>query len=146
MNKKFHISDVLSVTTGRLVSDRHIEGVCDILEWMSGESLMTHQLPRVGKEAKPVLSAKFPHLSKESLSADLDELDQLLQSANRDQKKSAAIVRSWVSALASRFGSEFAVPKLNENQHEYIDPTSELAEKVHPDRIIVARPRGIDLS
>ena len=137
--KNFHISDVLSITTGRLVSSRHIEGVYDILGWMSGESLMTHQLPRVGEEAEPVLSEKYPHLSKEAMASDLLELDRLLLEANRDQEKSAAAVRSWVDAIAAKFGLDFAVPKLNEDQHERIDPHSELAEKIHPDRIITVR-------
>jgi hypothetical protein len=29
--KQFHISDVLSITTGRLVSTRHMTGVYDLL-------------------------------------------------------------------------------------------------------------------
>ena len=60
--KDFHIGDILSVTTGRLVSPRHIEGVYDILNWMTGESLFTHQLPRVSREAGPVLLAAHPQI------------------------------------------------------------------------------------
>lgn len=47
--KSFHIGDVLSAMTGTLVSPRHIGGVYDVLNWMTGESLMTHQLPRASR-------------------------------------------------------------------------------------------------
>lgn len=46
----FHIGDILSITTGRLVSPRHIDGVYDILNWMTGDNLFTHQLPRAAGE------------------------------------------------------------------------------------------------
>lgn len=45
--KTFHLGDILTITTGRLVSPRHMEGVYDILNWMTGEDLLvTHQIPR----------------------------------------------------------------------------------------------------
>lgn len=137
--KNFHLSDVLCVTTGRLVSTRHVECVYDILGWMSGENLFTHQLPRVGREAEPVLSALYPQLSETALSADLEDLDHRLKAADGDRDKCSAAVAAWLDGLVSRLGSEFAVPKLNEDQHESIDPMSELAEKVHPDKIITVR-------
>lgn len=61
--KEFHLGDVLSITTGYLVSPRHMGGVYDILNWMTGESLYTHQLPRVTREAAPVLLAALPQLA-----------------------------------------------------------------------------------
>jgi hypothetical protein len=36
--RAFHLGDILSVTTGCLVSPRGIAGVCDILNWMTGET------------------------------------------------------------------------------------------------------------
>ncbi len=111
--KIFHIGDVLSITTGRLVSQRHMAGVCDILSWMSEQSLMTHQLPGVGKKAEPVLAAIYPHLSKDALSSDLDKLDRLLANTNRKTQERSAVLKSWLDGLAARFGSEFTVPKLN---------------------------------
>lgn len=63
VTKSFHLGDILSVTHDRLVSPRHIEGVYDILSFMSGEPVWTHQLPRIGREAKPILIAALPWLS-----------------------------------------------------------------------------------
>src|SRR5689334_18205809 len=121
--KEFHISDILSITTGRLVSTRHMGGVYDILGWMTGESLYTHQLPRVAGEARPVILAMHPQL------AHVDE-DAEINPGNLD---------AWVAARVAEFGETLPVPKLNADQHERIDPMSELAEKVHPDKIITVQ-------
>lgn len=133
--KQFHIGDLITVTTGRLVSTRHMDGVYDILNWMTGESLFTHQLPRVSREAEPVLTELYPQLSKASLATDLKELDCRLAQAANEQAR--GVVNTWVDELSDRLGLMFAVPKLSGDQHERIDPMSELAEKVHPNRIVV---------
>ncbi|WP_445080300.1 DUF7736 domain-containing protein [Brevibacillus laterosporus] len=54
--KSFHISDILSVTTGKLLSTRRMDGVYDILNHMTGESLLTHQLPRAIRVCAPFFS------------------------------------------------------------------------------------------
>ena len=43
MKKKFHIGDVLSITTGRLVSPRGMEGVHDIVNFIMCEEPSTYQ-------------------------------------------------------------------------------------------------------
>lgn len=122
--KDFHIGDILSITTGRLVSPRHIEGVYDILNWMTGESVYTHQIPRISLEAAPVLLAAHPSLAEAETDAE------------------AVNVQNWQNFLAkmvARYGEKLPVPKMTAAQHESIDPMSELVEKVHPDRIIAVQ-------
>lgn len=118
--RDFHIGDILSVTTGKLVSPRLIEGVYDILNFMTGESLFTHQLPRVSREAAPVILRRHPQL------ADIDT-----------SGVNSGTWRAWLGEQIARFGEMLPVPKMTVDEHERIDPISELAEKVHPDRIIV---------
>jgi hypothetical protein len=117
--KDFPTLDVLSVVTGRLMAD--IGGVYEVLSWMAGESLFTHQLLRVGREAEPVILAMHPALRQA-----VAEADQV----NRDN------YQDWGRTWVERYGDTIAVPKLNADQHESIDALSELAKKVHPDRII----------
>jgi len=59
----FHLGDILSITTGYLVSPDHMDGVHRLLDFMTGESLFTHQLPRASDACKPALLAQFPELS-----------------------------------------------------------------------------------
>lgn len=120
--KEFPTEDVLSTVTGTIVTERLIGAVYEVCNWATGESLFTHQLPRVCKELRAVMLKLRPELR-----AAINESDQI------DENNWRAFRDLWVD----RYGPTMAVPKLNADEHERIDPLSELAEKVHPDNIIV---------
>ncbi len=121
--KIFPICDVLSVATGRLMGG--IGGVYEVLNWMTGESLMTHQIPRVSREALPVLLARHPSL-----------IDAVAEACN----VTTANYATWLETWTDRYGAEIAVPTMDADAHERIDPMSELVEMVHPDKIITVQP------
>jgi hypothetical protein len=75
-SKLFHIGTILSVTTGRLVSPTGLNGVYEILSYMAGESVYTHQIPRFGEECAPWLLRQHPQLANVTL----ETLDTALQS------------------------------------------------------------------
>jgi hypothetical protein len=120
---EFDLGDILSITTGRLVSLSGIAGVYDILNYMTGESLFTHQLPRVCDEARPVILAMHPQLAEIDAEAEITPDN----------------CNAWLAEQKAIYGERLPVPKLSRDQHERIDPISELAEKVHPDNIIVVK-------
>lgn len=122
--KPFGLGCVLSITTDRLVSEKGIGGVYEILNYMTGENLYTHQLPRVSEEARPVILAWHPQLANVDASS--------VTSENW---------RAWLADQKARFGETLAIPTLDEAQHERIDPLSEAAELFHPDKIITVRSR-----
>jgi hypothetical protein len=110
ITKTFHISDVLSVTTGRLVSTRHMGGIYEILNWMTGDELFTHQLPRAMRQCVPLLLKSFPELSSAGDADAMAKLDELL-GAQLGPKEACAQWIVWL--LATRGGSsEYAVPQL----------------------------------
>jgi hypothetical protein len=117
--KEFATRDVLSTVTGRLMGD--IGGVYEVLNWMTGESVFTHQIPRISREACPVVVAAHPALQQA-----IDEAEQVTQENYKE----------WRQAWEDRYGPTIAVLKFTADSHESIDPMSELAEKVHPDKII----------
>ena len=121
--RKFHIGDVLSVITGYLVSPGGIGDIYEILNHMAGERLFTHQLPRVSREAAPLLLARYPRL------ADVDASGSAPENISGRLKEWAAI-----------YGEMLAVPTMTSSQHERIDALSELAERVHASRIFVVAP------
>lgn len=63
----FHISDVLTIITGRLVSRDGMDGVYHFLNFMTGDDLYTHQLPRAALVCEVALKAQFPHLADAEL-------------------------------------------------------------------------------
>ena len=117
--KTFPTPVVLTIVTGRLLCD--IREVYGILNWMTGEDLMTHQLPRVCREATPVILALHPTLS---------------ESVDDEASCTTENFASWRAKWVARYGATLAVPKLTIDQHERIDPLSEAAEHFHPDNMI----------
>jgi hypothetical protein len=121
--KEFPTADVLSCVTGRLMGD--IGGVYEVLNWMTGGSVYTHQIPRISREAQAVMRKLRPDLE-----AAISEAKQVTPENYRE----------WLAVWTDRYGPTITVPRMDHDQHERIDPLSELVEKVHPDRIVVVKP------
>jgi hypothetical protein len=123
--RDFHIGDILSVTTDRLLSPRHVEGVYDILGWMTGESLMTHQLPRAARECAPALIAQHPSLAAVTVPEGLHD---------------RATVDAFLATLYAEHGETLPVAPLAAEDHTSMDPLAEL-RMMRPDLpIIVVEP------
>lgn len=136
--KKFHLGDILSITTGRLVSPRHIDGVYDILGFMTGESLFTHALPRASDVCKPHLLRRYPQFSGEAMKEELARLDGLLKGTNRDDSMTA--VNSWLKGLVDVHGEMHDVETLPKDAYEAKHPMQELTDMgVDPEKIIAVR-------
>lgn len=122
--KEFPTADVLSTISGVLISK--IDGVYAVLNWMTGESVFTHQIPRISREAAPVLLAKHGPFLQQAI----DEAAQVTPEN----------YQSWRDTWENRYGPAIAVPKFSVETHERIDPMSELAEHFRPDQTIVVKP------
>ena len=122
-HRMFDLGDILSVTTGRLVSPRHIDGIYDILGYMTGESLFTHQLPRASDECRPFLLAQHPALRGAPVPEHFSGKEH---------------VDLWLMRMKGLFGNELPVAPLNPEDHTHIDPLTELtlmgvpAERIIP--------------
>jgi hypothetical protein len=126
--RQFHIGDVLSITGGRLVSRDGYTGLQRALSHMAGEEIYTHQIGRVMDEAGPVILEKYPLLAGIVTPKEIDE----------------STVDAWLIEQASIYGEFLTLPRMTIEQHERIDPLSEVVEKKHPDhvRTIIAPPRS----
>ena len=61
-DSRFHLGDILTVTTGIFMCPTRMDGLYRILNHLTGDNLMTHQLPRAAEECKPWLRHQFPTL------------------------------------------------------------------------------------
>lgn len=118
--KRFCLGDVLSITTGRLVSPRHMDGVYDILNYMTGDNLFTHQIPRASRACKPVLLAQFPQLAAVGATAVTPEN-----------------FRVWIDDQIVKYGNSFDVRPLDGDNYGSKDPIQEAYELMGPDHVIV---------
>jgi hypothetical protein len=120
MTKQFHLGDILSITTGRVVSPRHMDGIYDILNYMTGDNLFTHQLPRASNECRPYLVMEMPWLEQIDASA--------VNGENWEQ---------WLNDQVKKYGEYHDVRQIHPEDHEEIDPIDELKQMgVDESRII----------
>lgn len=119
--KPFHIGDILSVTTGCLVSPRGIAGVYDILNYLTGEDLYTHQLPRAMRACRPALIAAFPQLA----AADMRGVTPY----NHDARLAAAV---------ATYGETLPVATLARGTYARQEPIAELLEMTDKPIIVIA--------
>jgi hypothetical protein len=101
--RNFDISDVLSVSTGQLVSARHMDGVYDILGFMTGDpSITTIGLAMVSEACKKEILRQHPQLTG-------------LRYAGPRKPES---VDEWVLVQAEKFGRVLPIQPLPPNfQH-----------------------------
>lgn len=87
--KDFPTADVLSVTTGRLLSDRRMDGLCELVAWLNYEApfprfmdkATRHRLLTASAKARDLLVWQHPWLLGAQPPADIDNsglLDWLL--------------------------------------------------------------------
>lgn len=120
--KAFPTADVLSTITGRLMGE--MGGVYEVCNWMTGENVFTHQLPRICREAVPVVISFRPDLAKA-----VEEAQQVNPENYRD----------WLVTWITRYGETINVPRFTAEEHERIDPLSELIEMVPPEKIVIVK-------
>lgn len=117
--REFPLADILSVTTERLLSRRHMEGIYDILGYMTGESLFTHQLPRANDACKPVMLQQHPQLEGVTPPKGLDVPDLM----------------AWLANAEREYGETLPVQALSAWEHQ--NPTEELCDMVGPEKVYV---------
>jgi len=121
--RRFHVGDILSITTGRMVSPRNIEGVNDILNYMTGSLLFSHQLPRVADECAPSLRAQHPDLNEVEIPEGLADPDKF---------------EKFMGELATKYGEDRPVFPISPEDHVYIHPMKEFADMLGgADKVIV---------
>lgn len=118
--KRFHVSDLLSVTTGKLLSTTHMEGVSGVLSHLTGQSLFTHQLGKAVDVSTPYLLEQFPWL--DSLNpADGADVPELMR---------------WLGKVAAEHGEWHDVQPMPREVWGDPDPIADLVAMVGADRVI----------
>lgn len=114
--ERFHLGAVLSMTTGKMLCQ--MDDIYRIAQHLAGEPVWTHQLGRVMSESRPHLLAQFPALANVTASGVTPDNHAV-----------------WMLDRVLEHGAWLDVAPMPADAHESIDPISELAETVHPDRI-----------
>lgn len=132
--RSFHIGDLLTVSDGRLVSPNHIGGVYEVVDFVTGQQHMTHQLGRAAEAIRPWLLGQHPWL------ADVQFTYVIPDGASNEQ--AADIIATWLAGEAAVHGEFHEVEPMPFGGYVGRDPIAELVEMVGPDRVIAVELPG----
>lgn len=118
--RKFHLGDILSITTGYLMSLAGMSGVYAILNYLTGEELFTHQLPRAANACKGPLLAQHPQL----VGADCSGVTTENHAAR-------------LAELVATYGEWLMVAPVGGGEYQPKNPLIELAEMTDAKPVIV---------
>lgn len=116
--KDYPLGVVLSLTTGMLLCP--FDEVHEFVEFMAGEPIWTHQLPRVGKEVEEVLKRQHPALAEVTP----PELQRDSQASIEEQ------IKDWVAEQAKVHGEMITCRAMHAEEHQPKGPITELAEMI----------------
>jgi len=128
--KTFNLSDVLSVSTGRLLSDRHMEGVYDLIGHLVNDNgVTTIGIAALSGRCKAFMLETFPKLAD----ADLALLDSMMEGANNAQMNE--ICAQWIATQEEKLGRTFEVPQIpNIGGQEFEDDLNALFDRIENDK------------
>jgi hypothetical protein len=109
-SQTFHLGDILSITTGYLVSLNRMDGVYRIIDYMTGVPHFTHQLPRASVPCAEHLLTQYPWLADVAPPAEF---------AGQNH------VNSWLAEQVTKYGEYHEVATIQ--AEEYV-PHESLAE------------------
>ncbi|RKR92668.1 hypothetical protein BDK92_7144 [Micromonospora pisi] len=108
-SRPFHLGDILSVATGIMCSPNGMDGIYNLCAWMTGDTPMTHQLPRFGSECQPAIYEQHPDL----------------RAIVMPQLTSEADWRAWLSQMVAQYGEFRDITPMPEVDHTPIGPLTE---------------------
>lgn len=112
-SRRFHVGDILSITTGKLTSPRGMDGIYDILGYMTDDSPFTTQLSRFAEECKPYLERQLG--------------DAIKLEVPETVKDSLSLYKWLHTVTESMDGNAFLkVGKVSEKDHANMDVMTEL--------------------
>lgn len=120
--KTFHLGDLLSITDGKLVSPNHIHGVYDVVDFVTGENHMTHQLPRAAEVVKPWLLEQYPWLADVTVPAGLN---------------SKTKVYGWLNTITPTLGEYHEVESMPFGMYVGREPIAEAREMLPASAVIL---------
>lgn len=123
--RDFDLADILSVTTELLLSHRHVDGLYDLMGFMTGESLFTHQLPRACEPCSNELLKQMPWLAELRPPRDVSKADLF----------------GWLTRMEQEHGMRHQVIGRCVGW-ERRDPIAELDQIAGPRPVVVVRVDG----
>lgn len=122
MDKKFHISDILSVTTGATLSNRHMGGIYDIMgHLVNDKEITTGGLAAMRPKAQEFLEAAMPWVKEV-------EFPSLSDDASLEER--VRLVNEFLNVAAKKYGEFHEVPQMEDAPKQSLENDLAYAIKV----------------
>lgn len=109
--RHFTLAQILNITTGIFCSD-DFGDVYDVLNFMTSDDLMTHQLPRAGEKVKPYILNRHPQL----------------KAITQDMLYKKPDVKQIVKRLTQTYGNSFGLYPIDDSEYAPKEPMQELMD------------------
>lgn len=132
MGREFELGDVLTVTTEIMMCRRGMDGVYEILDYLTEDELCTHQIPRAMRACRDEVLAQCPSLADIVPPEFKDHEDMFV----------------WLGEMELRLGNSFELNPITSWEHQ--EPTEEACDLMGPERVFVheaeedKEPEGLD--
>lgn len=123
--KQFSLAQILTVTTRKLLTE-DIGGLYEILSYMTGEDVWTHQLPRFSDECALYLHEQFPFTKT---------IDAFNVTPSNWQE--------WIAEQNATHGEYHMVRPIHFEDHAVIDPIDEMRQ-MNPNIEIITIEQSVE--
>lgn len=107
--RSFSLGAVLSVISGKLLCE--LDELYQVLNYLTGQSIYTHQIPRAFRVSAPYVATQHPHLAVLDWSG-----------------VNNSTYRAWMDEQVRRFGATAELEPLPDGAYDAMHPIDELIE------------------
>lgn len=132
-SKTFHLGALLTVATGLTLTP--LQELRELLEYLTGIPVFTHQIGRVAREVRPHLLLQQPQLASDDLQFEVLKLQAMLAECEGADRK--YLVMGWLIQQTLTYGENLPVQPLPAGTWIVGNPIAELEETFGPDRLLV---------
>lgn len=128
--RRFPISDVLTIVTGYILKVGGMTAVYELLNFMTRDTIFTHEIPRAARECRPHLYRQHPFLSSPAFVAEVDRLNGQLDDPNLTSTARRQICSAWVARQRRRYGARLLVRPIPRKDHALRHPLDDLIKMI----------------
>lgn len=129
---KFETAVIFSVCQPRVACE--FSKVHEAIEFLAGQSVWTHSLPRMLEALRPSLMQQFPWAYSDDAMAANQAIADAAESGDRDSIM--AVINSEMNKLSAKYGATHEAREINDPTSVYKNPLSE-AEEMFGDKLVV---------
>lgn len=138
LTKEFSLAEVLGTISGYLLVDKGFDRIHELIEWVAGGAVFSHQIPSVAPYCVKGLVRQFPQLDTEKHELLAQRVELIVRAIKN--KETAAESLMW-AGLKEQYGDSFQVAPLQPFDEFEAPPL--ITDNIR-DKVIIVETQGDD--